>query len=73
MPLERQRNSRQRVQERLSKAQDNWIATVEKHGVDLSSPDVVRARKELDQARAEYLSLSKRSANQAEANNSGPS
>jgi hypothetical protein len=62
MSSEQLHDRRQKAQERLTEAQDNWIAAIEKHGVDLKNQAVRAARGQLEKARSEYLSISSKKA-----------
>jgi hypothetical protein len=57
MPKELERETRKRAQAALTKAQDEWLSTVELHGQDYHDPEVLRARQALDKARKNYLAV----------------
>ena len=59
MSSERLEDRRQKAQERLTKAQDQWLAAVQKYGRNSNHPSVQAAREELETARLNYLNLPK--------------
>jgi|GEM_PF-7040020 hypothetical protein len=62
MSSEQQFDRRQQAQERLTEAQDRWIAAIEKYGLNFENEVVRAARIRLEKTRAEYLTISGRTA-----------
>jgi len=62
MVSEQQTDRRQVAQERLMKAQDNWLSVAQKYVLDSQNEEVVQARQELDRARRAYIEIVRRSA-----------
>ncbi len=55
MDGERGRENRRNAQQRLSAAQDGWLLAFERRGHNFLDPEVLIARKELEEARRGYL------------------